>query len=246
MLAPAECHVWWGGADGPMAACTELLDAGERARLRRLVLEADRRRYVAAHALARLVLGHYVDRHPAELRLVARCATCGGPHGKPRLEEHGTALELSLSHAAARVVVAVAAGVPVGVDVEQVDDSLDHARLADDVLSPPEQRAMGGLGAGDSSAAFFRYWVRKEAVLKATGDGLRSPPNLLTVSPPDQPPAVVGWDGRFSADVPVQLHDLEPGGGYVASVALLTGTPHRVIERDGSSLLGSASAAAPS
>lgn len=245
VLPPAECHVWWGDPDGPLAGCTELLDTGERVRMRRLALEADRRRYVAAHVLARMVVSRYVDRHPADLRLVARCATCGGPHGKPRLEGHTTALELSLSHSTDRVVVAVAgAGVSVGVDVEKVEDSLDHARLAKDVLAPVEQRAMGRLPPAERGAGFFRYWVRKEAVLKATGDGLLSPPNLLTVSPPDQAAAVVHWERHPSADVAVQLHDLVAGRGYVASVALLSDTPHRVVEREGSSLLPSASAVA--
>jgi 4'-phosphopantetheinyl transferase len=229
--------VWWARPDRVTAAATRMLDAGERARAQRFWLEADRQRYVTAHALARLAVGHHLDHDPAGLRFVARCATCGGPHGKPGLSEPRTDLELSLSHAADRVVVAVARGAPVGVDVEGVDAAGDHAGLAEDVLSPAEQDALAALPESARARAFLRYWVRKEAVLKATGDGLATSPPALTVSPPGHPAEVVEWDGQPSAAAVAQLHDLEPGAGHVASLALLSDTPHRVVERDGAALL---------
>lgn len=236
-LPALECHVWWASPDDAPPGSSSVLDPGERAGMRRLLRAEDRRRYLAAHALLRAVVAHYVDRDASQLRFVTRCARCGGSHGKPRLEEPAAEVEISLSHSGDRVVVAVTAGAPVGVDVEHVDPSADHAGMAQDVLSPAEQGALGALPVGDRGVAFLRYWVRKEAVLKATGEGLSSPPALLTVSPPDRPAALVRWDGRPPADAAVQLHDLGPGPGHLASVAVLSDTPHRVVERNAAVLL---------
>lgn len=241
VLPAGECHVWWARpTDGP-ADLRRLLDADERARGERLVLAADRLRFLAAHALARLVLARYLGYDAARLRFTARCTACGQPHGKPRLADPPADLELSLSHSGERVVVAIARAVPVGVDVEQVGTE-DHRELVEDVLAPGERRALRELGPTRRRSAFLRYWVRKEALLKATGDGLTVSPALVTVSAPDQPARLLAWEARQAAPVHAQLIDLDPGEGLVACVALLAEARHRVVEHDGAVLLKGARA----
>ncbi|MGH3328523.1 MAG: 4'-phosphopantetheinyl transferase family protein [Streptomycetales bacterium] len=134
-------------------------------------------------------------------------------------------------------MVAVTRGVPVGVDVEGLRPDRDHLVLADHVLSPFERCALRRLPKVDQPAGFLRYWTRKEAVLKASGDGLAVPLTTLVVSAADEPPRLLTWTAQPPFDEPVQLSDLCPGYGYVACVALLTRTPHRVVERDAQPLI---------
>ncbi|GAA0618336.1 4'-phosphopantetheinyl transferase superfamily protein [Sporichthya brevicatena] len=224
--------VWADPVEVP-ASMRGLLDAGERARHDALLRPADRQRFLAAHALTRLVLGAVLDTDPAALAFVHRCATCGGPHGKPALRQERVSpfldigrTEFSVSHAGDRVVVAVAE-VPVGVDVETTGTALDPAELAAVVLAPAERRALAELAPGERPAALLRTWVRKEAVLKATGRGLAVPPDRIELTAPGAPPELVAW--RADDDPgPVAPADVDLGPGCVAAVAVLAATAPEV------------------
>lgn len=239
LAAPAtgQCHVWWTRpADAP-SGLIEVLDVHERSRRQRLARPADRRRYLTAHALLRVALAGYLECDPAALRFTARCKTCGGRHGKPRLLAPDGGLEVSLSHSGNRVAVGVTVGVPIGVDVEETTGQRDLEAMRDLALSARERRSLDRLAASDRAVGFLRYWTRKEAVLKATGDGLATSPRSVTVSAPDEPARLLGWDSPQRPSVPVQLHDLNPGDGFVGSVALLSDASHSIVEYDGHRLL---------
>ncbi|MBW3556777.1 MAG: 4'-phosphopantetheinyl transferase superfamily protein [Actinobacteria bacterium] len=239
-LPAGECHVWWARPGDATADLDRLLQADERARRRRFAFAADRLRFLAAHALARLVLAEYLGEDPAALRFAAPCRTCGEPHGKPRLDHPSADLEMSLSHSGDRVAVAVARGVHVGIDVEQVPPGADERAVIADALSPAEQRALQEVPSAHRALAFLRCWVRKEALLKATGHGLAVSPALVTVSAPHQPARLIDWQERPAPTLHAQLSDLDPGEGFVACVALLTEANHRVIEHHGAGLLRAA------
>ncbi|MBW0105558.1 4'-phosphopantetheinyl transferase superfamily protein [Pseudonocardia sp. KRD-291] len=148
---------------------------------------ADRARYLAAHALTRIVLGEHLGVDPGAVRLDRTCR-CGQQHGKPRLAERPESPGFSLTHSGNLVGVALGPG-PVGIDVEQRRTLTSLDGLAEHVLSPAE-RADGGLDAH----TFLITWTRKEALLKATGDGLSSPMDAITLSGPGEPPRVRAWD----------------------------------------------------
>ena len=192
------------------------LSAEEQQRRDQLMRPEDRRRFVAGVALSRQLLGAHSDTPPRDVVIDRTCIRCGQPHGKPRLADPANDLEFSVSHAGERVVVALTRGGPVGVDVEALNRRADVDTLAPHVLSSVE-RDTGGVGA--DAARFLRYWTRKEAVLKATGDGLRAPMTELTVSAPDQVAYVVTWASRPDLVSRFVLADLHPGDGYVACVA---------------------------
>jgi 4'-phosphopantetheinyl transferase len=101
------------------------------------------------------------------------------------------------------------------------------------VLSPAERQVMEQLSETARDIAILRYVTRKEAVLKAVGVGLGMPLTQLTVSGPSEPPRVVAWN--FST--PTYLVDLQPSHGFVAAAALLSATPHKIVEHDADSLL---------
>jgi 4'-phosphopantetheinyl transferase len=241
-LRAGECQVWWARPAGTRELLA-LLDTGERGRCLRFHRDEDRARYLAAHALARLVLAGHLGIPAPALAFHATCRQCGaGDHGKPRLGMAGGGLEFSLSHSGARVVLAVARDAAVGVDVERLNAQRDFAALVPAVLSPAEQPAVAALPDAERAGAVLRYWTRKEALLKATGDGLRVAPAALTVTPPDAPPALVAWDATPPLDTAAHLFDLSPGPGHVASLAIL-GPRLAVVERDGDGLLAALSSA---
>ena len=159
-----------------------------------------------------------LDTDPAALVLDRTCR-CGEPHGKPRLAGRGDDPGFSLTHSGALVGVAVGTG-PVGVDVEAHRPLSGLDGLVRHALSPAELAA----GTPDGSG-FLVTWTRKEALLKATGEGLSSPMDAITLSPPHAPARVLGWTGTggnwWVADVATGLDDhpgAVAGAGPVAPV----------------------------
>jgi 4'-phosphopantetheinyl transferase len=135
--------------------------------------------------------------------------------------------------------VAVAYGSPVGVDVETVVEvaGAELDLLAGGILAEEERAQLDRCPAGHRAAAFTTYWTRKEAVLKATGDGLATPLKTLVVSPPSCPPRVLRWPPAADPVPDLSMHVLHPPAGHVATLAVLGDAPTRVVEADAGPLL---------
>ncbi|WP_147339520.1 4'-phosphopantetheinyl transferase family protein [Actinomadura spongiicola] len=222
-LPVLECAVHWARpTDTPDMRA--LLTDEERDRYDRFLRPADKARFVTGRFLARTALAEATGLDAATIRFTTDCPHCGGTHGKPRVL--GSGVDFSLSHSGDRVVVVLAEGVEVGVDVEQENDR-DVDRLAEAVLAVPERAALAAMD--DRRRGFHRYWTRKEALLKATGHGLAAPMTAIHVSAPGEPAEVVAWDGEAAVS-PVRLADLDPGPGYAAAVAALTDRPLKITE----------------
>jgi 4'-phosphopantetheinyl transferase len=232
MPAAEPCRVFWASPVDPERApgLRALLDADEQGRLDRFRRTADRARYLAAHALVRLVLAPMVGDAPAALRFDRRCR-CGAQHGKPT---HPGGPHFSLTHGGDLVGVAVCrAGGPIGVDVEPVRELTDLAGMVGHVCSPTELHR----GPAPTATAFFTLWTRKEALLKATGDGIVAPMSGITLGPD----GVQSWVGEGAPGGPVWVRDLHPEPGHRAAVAGLGEHPDTVLELDGRPLLAAAS-----
>ena len=136
-------------------------------------------------------------------------------------------MHLSLAHAGDRVLVAASPLGPVGVDVEEVAGAAFAG--FDDIALAAQERAWLAAPVGPEDAAAYRaaVWVRKESVLKATGDGLARDPRLVVVSSPSDPPRLLAWPEERSPSS-VQLTDIDVGAGYAACVAVLVDHPARV------------------
>lgn len=161
-------------AYGDGAALEPLLDDEERVRAARFRQSYHRRRFIAAHALARVALSSCLHVPPAALRFTT------GPHGKPAIAGHGDA-QYSLSHSGERAVVAITRECAVGVDIEQIRP-IDALEISGRFFSYAERTALASVHTGDLLAAFFRCWTRKESFIKATGDGLSFPLDGFDVS----------------------------------------------------------------
>ncbi|MCX4819029.1 4'-phosphopantetheinyl transferase superfamily protein [Streptomyces sp. NBC_01142] len=230
-LEPGQCQLWWASAADAHPALHQLLDTREATRHAALRNPASRALHLTAHALARAVAAPQLGLEPHELELTVVCKHCGGPHGKPQPPDP---LRLSLSHSGGRVVVALAHSTPVGVDVEEISPYVND--VAERVLAPQERVVLAALPEAERPAGFIRYWTRKEALLKSTGDGLAVAPDLLRVTAPDAPPRLLAWDGPDRPLLPLRLYDLDAGPGHRAALAAL-GAPLRLAQHDGSALL---------
>jgi len=231
--------VWWArrhdAADGHIA----LLDDTERQRWAGYRRDADRERFLAGCALAKMAIADYSGQRPGDVSFDRTCRNCGRPHGKPALR--GGRLELSVAHSGDLVAVAVAAA-PVGVDVEQLEGRTrplggdgDPDALARLTLADTERAALAAVPPPGRARAFLVAWTRKEAVTKATGDGLRAAFRDVIVAADHGRPRLVAWPYPQTPES-VSLHDLDTEAGYVAALAVI-GRCELVRARDGSALL---------
>lgn len=238
-LRDDACQVWWASPRQRRAWHDDLLDGAERARRDRLRRAEDRDRFVVAVALTRIVVASHLGVAARRVQIDRTCPQCGEPHGKPRLTCNPALLAFSLSHSGDRVVVAVVPrAAPVGVDVEALVAPADPVGLSRLVLSPAERAAFDLVDPRDRGDALLRFWTRKEAVVKATGDGLNEPLTNLTVTAPEQDPRLLHWTARPECVPQITLYDLHPGQDFLASLAVFGG-PVAVSEIDAEHVLTS-------
>jgi 4'-phosphopantetheinyl transferase len=231
-LVPGSCQLWWVSAAADREWLPELLDRDERERHDRFVRQIDRSVFAVSHALARIVAGHHAGVAPRALAYAT-----ASPGSKPRLAGPASTVQFSISHSGWHAVLAISRGVPLGVDLERIGRHDPEASLLDAVLGADERGAFAATPATRRAWAFSRYWSRKEAVLKATGDGLGIAPDRIAVSAPGDPPALLAWAHPGRPAGALHLYDLEPAGGYCAALATL-GAPVRHSDHDGDALLG--------
>jgi 4'-phosphopantetheinyl transferase len=178
----------------------------------------------AADSLLRAAVATRLGVEQRDVRLGRRCPACGSTgHGRPVLLPPSAApLGLSLSRAPGLVAVATSEAGPVGLDVESAgraafDGFADLALDPSEQAATPEQRA--------------RTWARKEAVLKATGAGLRVDPRLVVVTAADAPAALVSGPGLDPLGL--WLTDLDLPPGYAGCLVLAATSPAAVVTDPG-------------
>ena len=238
-LPDGTADVWWARRQDASGRLAGLLDETERRRWIAYRREEDRERFLTGCALAKTALARYTGQRPADVRFDRTCGQCGEPHGKPVIE--GGGIEHSVAHSADLIAVAVAQA-PVGVDVEHHDGRPhtmggdgDPEALARLVLSAAERAVLAEAPAAGRARAFLVAWTRKEAVTKATGDGLRAAFSDVVVAVDGGPPRLVSWPYPRSPRS-VSLLDLDVAAGYVAALAVI-GRCQAVRARDVSALL---------
>ena len=170
-----DLHIVRFRLDEPVEGALDLLDDGERNRAARFVFPADRDRFITAHAWLRITLSRCVNGDPRSLRFVT------GPHGKPRLAETPIDLRYNLSHSAERALLAITIAHDAGIDIER-ERPIETLELARRFFAAAESDTLRALPPADRVPAFFRCWTRKEAFIKALGDGLAFPLDGFEVS----------------------------------------------------------------
>jgi len=223
-----EAHVWLASLDDVTAHMLEpTLSSDERDRAARYHFERDRSRYIVARATLRAILARYLGVAPADVRFVY------GPHGKPALApEHGVDFSFNLSHAGDTALYAVTRGRRVGVDLEQILPDKADVGVAGRFFSPREVATLRALPPRPRHEAFFRCWTRKEAYVKARGDGLSLDLKSFDVSlAPVDPPALLATRPDPGEAARWSLYDVDAGPGYAAALAV-EGHDVRITYRD--------------
>lgn len=222
-LGDDDVHVWrWrlGRASDNVSVLKRLLSSDEVARAERFYFPRHHDAFVVARAGLRQTLARYLDISPEAI------AFRYGDAGKPELpragcgELAGREFAFNLSHSGDWALCAVARRGPLGVDIERVREMNDAAGLARRYFAAAEVRVWQTLAPAEQLAAFFRCWTRKEAYLKALGDGLRAPLDRFVVSfAPGEPPRLVE-PSPHDEHRDWSIEDLDVGDGYAAAVVV--------------------------
>ena len=215
-LPERAVHVWASSlaADASqVAAYTRTLSPDEIERGARFRFEQHRNRYLTGRGWLRSVLARYLQRQPGELRFEYNA------NGKPSLHGIEPALHFNLAHCDDLAVLALTRAAEVGVDVERVRPLRDADDIADRFFSRTESEGLRALAAARKSAAFFNLWTRKEAWLKATGEGLSDSLNQVEVSflPEDQA-QLTRLFGKTDKIQEWTLLELGPAAGFTGAV----------------------------
>jgi len=186
--AHGEIHVWRIdlAADPGSPADTAALSPDEHERAARLLCEHKRARFIAGRSTLRRLLGQYLGARPQTL--VFRY----GPHGKPALDTGTSAaiLTFNFSHSEDMALLAVATGRDVGIDIEYRHRDISVASFTRHILSENETAALQRLPAERHKQALLTAWTRKEAYVKALGEGLARSLKSVSAGIADDEPAV--------------------------------------------------------
>jgi 4'-phosphopantetheinyl transferase len=222
-------EVWYvhlATTEGQLARLARCLAPDEIVTAGRFKFEQHRRRFMMARASLRHILARYIGEFSDVVRFDF------GPHGKPHLanERHAAKITFNLSHSEDWALIAVAPGLPVGIDIEHVRPELatdDTIRL---VFSTKEQAALAAFSGVRRVQAFFKGWTSKEAYIKGLGDGLLIPLQEFEVSVDPGNPAELLRPYRAAKEWPWSLHDLKMPPGYIATLAVAR-RPMQIVTR---------------
>jgi len=209
-LAADELHVWVVPLHGDPETLGAHLSRAERQRLERFHFADHRRRYQIGHGALRAILGAYMGIEPAAVEFVQ------GPRGKPYLAGKGP--YFNLSHSGKLAMIGLAP-VELGLDVEKVRHLESLTEIARKHFSPSEFEALSALQGDARELAFYRCWTRKEAYIKAIGEGLSMPLDIFDVSLCEEPKFLACRDGREDPSRWSML-DVSPGPEFVGAAAL--------------------------
>ena len=208
-----EAAIWLADLDAADAGerALAVLSEDERARAARFVFDVHRRRFIACRAWLRQQLGERLTRAPHDLRFEY------GPVGKPSLS--GGALRFNVSHSDRYALLAVA-DAEIGVDIEQERPLSDMDALAERVFSAAERQALAQVPAGRKAEAFFAGWTRKEAYIKARGEGIGLLAAIEVALTPGEPPRLIRVDGQPDELERWSIQALSPVQGFAAAVCV--------------------------
>jgi 4'-phosphopantetheinyl transferase len=215
-----EVHVWRAFLDLPASHIQSLkqaLSLDERGKAERFYFQKDQNRFIVTRGLLRMILSLYLKIEPHQLRF------CHNTYGKPALAREcgGDTLHFNLSHSHGIGLYAVTRDREIGIDIERVRTDLEFQQIAEQFFSPQEFAVLSALPSTIQAEAFFACWTRKEAYLKARGEGLSLSLNQFDVSlAPGEPAALLSANGDPQETSRWSLHELDPGPGYVAALAV--------------------------
>ena len=215
-----EIHVWRTSLEVPSAHLEyfrRILSEDEIDRAMQYCFERDRRRFIIRRGLLRRILGGYLGRSPHKL------CFCYNRYGKPALVSMTgePTFYFNVSHSDGSALYAITRTREVGVDIEYVRPVKDAEDIVKRFFSSREKAEFSTLPESIKQQAFFTCWTRKEAYIKARGEGLSYPLDKFSVSMiPDEEARLVETKGHENKETIWFLKAIRPSAGYVAAVAV--------------------------
>ncbi|MFQ5741840.1 MAG: 4'-phosphopantetheinyl transferase family protein [Acidobacteriota bacterium] len=219
-LESGQIHLWRLDLDlAPqyLRLAGDLLSSDEKERARRYRFEKIRSRFVGSRSLLRVVLAGYLGVTPRRITFEY------GVNGKPALsnQESPPGLQFNLSHSSSVGLLAVTLQDPIGVDIERIRPLHDVDRLARSCFAEHEFSLFKEVGPDEKLDVFYRCWTRKEAFVKALGQGLTRSTRSFEVSFLDPAKAsLVAMEGHPLEPELWSIEPLEPAEGYVGALAV--------------------------
>lgn len=227
VIWPNEVHVWRARLNVPWSwTFDEALSLEDRARADRFRFESDRRKFCVARASLRLILGRYLKAKPGRLQIET------GEYGKPYFPDQKASqgLRFNLSHSNQLALLAIARDREVGVDVEYVRPNFVTDEVAGHFFSPAEAEQLRALPFEFRAQSFFNCWTRKEAYIKARGEGLYCQLDQFDMTLAPGSTARLLNSRMDSKEVSRwSFEDLFPEPGYAATLAVERGFSRLVL-----------------
>lgn len=192
----------------------DLLDADEQVRANRFHFEKDRNQFIASHGILRKILSGYLNISPEKIIFSYN------EFGKPFIANQSD-IQFNLSHSKNITLIAITKNYSIGVDIEYIKQTRDIEAIAERYFSTHECSALKQLPTEERQKAFFNGWSRKEAFLKAHGQGLSYSLEKVEVSLATNEPAkfIAIHDANENISE-WELYNLEPANDFAAAVAI--------------------------
>jgi 4'-phosphopantetheinyl transferase len=204
-----------------LASLAPCLDAHDRERATRFRFPEDRARFILGRGLIRTHLSQALQRPPATIDLAYT------DRDRPYFP-HDETIQFSISHTHDLVALALTRGARIGIDLEHIRPNADLPALAKRILSATDLRTFEALPPNEKPTAFFRVWTRKEAYLKARGEGIAEGLRDFSVSLGPEEISQVQDHREKSPAPPWRLHLLPVPPEYASSLAC--DDPHRPLD----------------
>jgi 4'-phosphopantetheinyl transferase len=220
ILTTGEVHIWrvyLNQDPSTIQRSFKLLSALERQRAGKYHFQRDHDHFAVARGGLRMILSRYINLPPAQI-----CFSVN-QYGKPAVcyELGGNSLKFNVAHAGDVALYAFTLRREIGIDIEHLTEDCLGLELAECFFSPAEASMLRGVAPALRTVAFFDCWTRKEAYIKARGEGLSYPLNRFTVSlTPGHPASLLATDDDPSEVSRWTLMDVFPGHKYRAALAV--------------------------
>ncbi len=219
-LSSGDVHVWHIPLMHPpdaIAHLQPLLSAEERERAHRFHFPKDQHQFIVSRGILRVLLGKYQDSPPGEFTFEY------GHYGKPVLANPGTGpgIYFNVSHSHQVAIIGFCRECELGIDIEYFREMRELMRIARRFFSRHECTVLGSLAAARQVEGFFNCWTRKEAFIKASGEGLSHPLNTFSVTlSPGEPARLLWIEGDPGEASRWTLAAWNPATDYTAALAI--------------------------
>ena len=217
VLETEEVHIWQanlGLHKSSLTSFLKLLSLDEKNRANKFKFKKDYLRFVIGRGILRKLLGKYVGINPTEISFQY------GEYGKPSLPKQNL-LQFNISHSKDLILLAFSRNVSLGVDLEYLNSHIEIKEIATRFFTKNEVKSLLALPEKQQIVGFFNCWTRKEAFIKAVGEGLSFPLDSFEVSlHPDKPAKLLATHWQSDDASKWSIHSIPLKQNFIGSLAV--------------------------